>query len=112
MATSDGPANPSIPTIGAHLRFASATYALPGPTITSTARIDSVPYASAAIACAPPTRYSSSTPASAAAARTVSSTVPSARGGEHTTTSGTPATRAGIAVMSTDDASGARPPGT
>ena len=35
--------------------LASATYILPGPTILSTLGIDSVPYASAAIACAPPT---------------------------------------------------------
>ena len=39
-----------------------------GPTMTSTAGIDSVPYANAAIACAPPTGCTASTPASAAAA--------------------------------------------
>ena len=61
-------------------RLASATYRLPGPTITSTGRIDSVPYASAAIACAPPTRYTSSTPASAAAASVGCGTRPSAAG--------------------------------
>src|SRR6478672_11407072 len=36
--------------------------------MTSTGRIVSVPYASAAMACAPPMRYTSVTPASAAAA--------------------------------------------
>ena len=37
------------------LVMAAVTQRLPGPTILSTARIVSVPYASAAIACAPPT---------------------------------------------------------
>ena len=46
-----------------------------------------MPYASAAIACAPPTRYTTSTPASAAAARIASWTVPSGRGGVHSATS-------------------------
>ena len=35
--------------------FAAVTQRLPGPTILSTAGIVSVPYARAAIACAPPT---------------------------------------------------------
>src|SRR4051812_6608945 len=53
--TSDGPANDDgTPTRPATSRLATATYTLPGPTITSTGRIDSVPYAMAAIACAPP----------------------------------------------------------
>ena len=55
-ASSLGPAMPSIPTWPTTWRFASCTYGLPGPTITSTGRTDSVPYASAAIACAPPMR--------------------------------------------------------
>ena len=102
IATSDGPAKPSMPTTARPLRFASATYALPGPTITSTGGIDSVPYASAAIACAPPIRYSSSTSASAAAASTASSTrAVGAAAASTRTTSGTPATRAGTAVIST-----------
>src|SRR2546428_7118990 len=84
--TSDGPANAEgMPTAPATSRLARATYTLPGPTITSTARIDSVPYAIAAIACAPPTRYTSSTPAMDAAASTSSGTVPSRRGGTHST---------------------------
>ena len=40
MATSEGPANPSIPTMGATMRLAADVYALPGPTMTSTGRID------------------------------------------------------------------------
>jgi hypothetical protein len=54
----------------------------------------------------------SSTPAIAAAARIASLTRPFESGGEHNNTSGTPATRAGSTVIRTDDASGARPPGT
>ena len=38
--------------------FAAATYALPGPTILSTRGTVAVPYASAAMACAPPSRSS------------------------------------------------------
>ena len=45
-------------------RLASCTYRLPGPTITSTARTVCVPYVSAATACAPPIRYTRSTPSS------------------------------------------------
>ncbi len=92
-----------MPTMPATSRFAAATYTLPGPTITSTGRMVSVPYASAAIACAPPTRYTSSNPTSAAAASVGAATCPSGPAGTHSTTSGTPATCAGIAVMSTVD---------
>src|SRR3972149_3586872 len=46
---------------------------LPGPTILSTRRIVAVPYASAATACAPPTRQPSVTPAIRAAASTAGS---------------------------------------
>jgi histidinol dehydrogenase len=60
----------------------------------------------------PPTRYTSSTPASAAAARIPGATDPSACGDVTRTTSGTPATLAGTAVMSTVDTSGARLDGT
>ncbi len=69
--------------------------------MTSTASIDSVPKAMAAMAWAPPTRYTSSTPASAAAAREASSMRPSAAGGTHSTTRPTPATRAGTTHIST-----------
>ena len=51
-----GPAMPSMPTCPTTWRLASCTHALPGPAITSTACTDSVPYASAAIAWAPPIR--------------------------------------------------------
>src|SRR5262245_42283025 len=85
---------------------------LPGPTILSTRLIVSVPYASAAMACAPPTRYASVTPAMRAAVSTTGSRDLSAPGGDTSTISGTPATRAGIAVISTVDGYAARPPGT
>ena len=56
------------------------------------------------MAWAPPIAYTSSTPARAAAASVEVATRPVVRsGGTHSTTSGTPATRAGTAVMSTDD---------
>jgi hypothetical protein len=69
--------------------------------MTSTGRTDSVPYAMAPTAWAPPTAYTSSTPAMAAAANVTCGTEPVASGGTHNTTSGTPATFAGIAVIST-----------
>lgn len=74
---------------------------LPGPTILSTRRIVAVPYASAATACAPPTRQPSLTPAIRAAASTAGSTRPPGPGGVTRTISRTPATRAGTAVIST-----------
>ena len=85
IATSDAPASPSMPTVPNTWRFASATYALPGPTITSTGRSVPAPNAIAAIACAPPTRYTSSTSAIAAAARIASWTcaVGSGRRAQH-----------------------------
>ncbi len=102
--TSDGPAKAEgTPTMPDTWRFASATYRLPGPTMTSTASIDSVPKAMAAMAWAPPTRYTSSTPANAAAASEASSMRPSAAGGTHSATRLTPATRAGTAHMRTVD---------
>ena len=55
-----GPAIPSIPTADDTSRLASCTYRLPGPAIRSTRPIASVPNASAAIAWAPPTAYTSS----------------------------------------------------
>ncbi len=92
-----------MPTVPTTSRLAAATYALPGPTITSTGRIVAVPYVIAAIACAPPTRYTSSTPSSSAAARVGAAISPSGPGGAHRTTSCTPATWAGITVMRTVD---------
>ena len=62
-----------------------------------------MPYASAAIACAPPTRYTCSpTPATTIAAATAGF-CSSVRGGVTITSRGTPATRAGIALISTED---------
>src|SRR5262249_9487015 len=101
--SSDGPGRDSMPTMPATSRLASVTYTLPGPTTTSTGGIDFVPYANAAIACAPPTRYTSSTPTNAAAANVAAGTLPSGPGGTQRASSGTPATRAGIAVMRTVD---------
>ena len=63
--------------------------------------MDSVPKAMAPMACAPPTGWISSTPATAAAARTASSTRPSTLGGTQRATDPTPATLAGTAHMST-----------
>ena len=71
--------------------------------MTSTGRIDSVPNATAPIACAPPTETTSRTPATDAAANTTSGTAPSGPGGTHNTISSTPATDAGTAVISTVD---------
>ena len=72
----------------------------------------SVPYAIAATACAPPMAKTLSTSAILAAARTVGSGRPSLAAGEHKITSLTPATRAGIAVISTVEGNGTLPPGT
>jgi hypothetical protein len=64
------------------------------------------------MACAPPTRYTSSMARSAAAASVAWGTEPSGPGGTHRAISGTPATWAGMAVISTVDGYTARPPGT
>ena len=98
--------------LAATSRLAVATQTFPGPTMTSTAadRLGAVGHGRDRLRAAD--AYTSSTPASAAAARMPAATVPSGSGGEHSTTSATPATRAGIAVISTVEISGARPPGT
>jgi hypothetical protein len=108
---SETPATMSMPTVPYTRRFAAATYALPGPQILSTGRIDSVPYASAAIACAPPIAHALVTPARCAAASTSGLRRPSGAG-TTITISRTPATCAGIAPISTDDGYAALPPGT
>src|SRR6185312_9374490 len=95
-----GAAGESIATAPVTWSFASATYALPGPTMRSTGGMVSVPYAIAAMAPAPPTANTRSTFAIAAAART-SGEGSRPRGGEHNTTSPTPAARAGMAPMRT-----------
>ena len=64
-STSEGPAGISIAAPeGSPLTrvFAHVTQALPGPKILQTLGTDSVPYAMAAIACAPPTLKMSLTP--------------------------------------------------
>ena len=78
---------------------------MPGPTITSTRGTDSVPYASAAIACAPVTWNTASTRHSRAAARIVGF------GDAARYTSSTPAARAVTTPITTDDGYGWRPPG-
>src|SRR5206468_12474546 len=103
---------PSIPTTPATWRFASVTWTFPGPTIRSTDGIDSVPYAIAATAWAPPLLATSVAPARVAAYSTAAWTVPSRCGGVHTTISSTPATTAGTTVIATVDGYLARPPGT
>src|SRR5215208_1350696 len=70
-----------------------------------------VPNAIAAIAPAPPIANTRSTPAISAAASTTLDGVPDDEGGEQRITSRTPATRAGIAPISTLLGYAARPPG-
>ena len=55
------------------------------------------------MACAPPIRYTSSTPAMEAAHRVAASILPSEAGGTHRAMLPTPATRAGAAHMRTVD---------
>ena len=81
-SSSLGPAGKSIAQTPATCSFASATYALPGPTMRSTRGTVSVPYAIAAIAPAPPNANTRSTSASAAAASTTPDGSPSSPGGE------------------------------
>ena len=103
MTTSLGPASRSTSTRPRTCRFASATYAFPGPAIFATAGMLAVPKARAATACAPPTRTTrSSSPTSTRAAATAG-LASMARGGVATRISRTPATRAGIAFISTED---------
>src|SRR5919107_3993348 len=86
----------------------------PGPVTRSTLRHGPAPYANIAIAWAPPTAYTSSTPSSAQAARIVGCGTPplSAWGEDVSAIDSTPATCAGTTFMTTLDTSGARPPGT
>ena len=100
-----------MPTRPLTCRFASVTYALPGPTIRSTRGTERVPNARAPTACAPPLLTTSVAPALRAAYRTAAGTEPSACGGVHRTLVSTPATTAGTTVMHTDEGYTARPPG-
>src|SRR5436190_5885363 len=101
----------SIPTEPNTSFFAAATYLLPGPVILSTRGIVSVPNASAAIACAPPTAKTSLTPSSTSAAATAGllRTVP---GGVVTSILVSPAILARTTFITTDDGYAAVPPGT
>ena len=103
MRISLGPAIMSMETLPKTCFFASATNALPGPTILSTFGTVSVPYARAAIACAPPTLKILSTPAIFAAAMITGLTEPSFCGGVVMTSSLTPAIFAGMASIKTVD---------
>src|SRR4051812_11357257 len=87
---------------------------LPGPVTRSTLRQGPAPYANIAIAWAPPTAYTSSTPSSSHAARIVGCGRPpdSARGDDVSAIDPTPATCAGTTFITTLDTSGATPPGT
>ena len=73
--------------------LAVVTQVLPGPNSLSHFGMDSVPYAMAAIACAPPTLKTRSIPALRAATRTAGSAVPWRVGGVHITRTGQPAMR-------------------
>ena len=90
-----------MPTLPKTARLARVTKRFPGPTMVSTARTDSVPYASAAIAWAPPITATSATPSSCAAASTAGWARPSGPGGVATITESTPATWAGMTFIST-----------
>ena len=76
-----GPAGRSIATRAATARLAAVTHALPAPKILSTAGTDAVPYASAAMAWAPPAFRMRSTPPMRAATSTGAATDPSRPGG-------------------------------
>jgi hypothetical protein len=102
-----GPAWKSIAQSGATSALAAATHALPGPTILSARVIDAVPYASAAMACAPPSLSTRVAPASMAAQQ-----IAGVIAGQTTVIWRTPAVRAGTTVMIRLETSGNLPPGT
>ena len=85
------------------MRLAAATQTLPGPTILSTRGTISVPYASAAMAWAPPILKTRCTPARRAAISTSGGSGHRARGGVAMKISGTSTTEAGTAFMITLD---------
>src|SRR5665811_1432983 len=103
MTTSLGPASRSTVTYSLTMRLAAATYRLPGPAIIRHRGTVSVPYAIAAMACAPPTLNTRYPPTRPAAASVTGFTDPSAPGGTQKTISSTPATLAGIPVIKTVD---------
>merc|ERR1719503_10760 len=90
-----GPANMSMPVIPKSMRFASATYALPGPTMMSAGWPEKQPYPMAPIACTPPTQRMTSAPAKCIAYRVPGWILPvPLSGGDAATTFFTPATLA------------------
>jgi hypothetical protein len=93
-------------------RFAATTQGLPGPTIFAHCLTLFVPYATAATATAPPTRYTVFTPAICAATNVAASKSPPGPGGVTTQISGTPATTAGTVVIITTDGKAPLPRGT
>ena len=98
-----GPYSPSMPTSPYTCFFANVTKILPGPQMMSTRGTVSVPNAMAAMAWAPPMRNMRSTPAMSAATSTAGAGIWSPLVGVQTMTSSTPATLAGMAVISTVD---------
>ena len=101
-----------MPTSPKSIFLAAVTKTLPGPHSMSTAGTVSVPYAMAAIACAPPMPKTRSTPAMSAATSTDGSGEPLGPGGVTAITSETPAILAGTMVMMAVEGSGAEPAGT
>ena len=99
-----------MPTRPNSWRLASATNALPGPTIMSTGPMPSIPKAIAASACTPPSAKMRSAPEVAIACSVGACTVP-ARGGVHAVTSATPATFGTSTVMNAQASIGTRPDG-
>src|ERR1700728_940707 len=74
--------------------------------------MDSLPYAMAAMAWAPPTLNICSTPALRAATRTAGFALPARFGAVHISFTGHPASAAGTASMMAVDGRGAEPAGT
>ncbi len=94
-----GPASRSIPTLPNSWRLASATYALPAPTIMSTGSNSARPNAIAASAWTPPRQRIRSAPEEAIACSTAGWMPPPSRGGALATTRPTPATFGTTTVM-------------
>eukprot|EP00160_Parvularia_atlantis_P017032 Unigene5691_Nuclearia_a/m.17369 Unigene5691_Nuclearia_a/g.17369 ORF Unigene5691_Nuclearia_a/g.17369 Unigene5691_Nuclearia_a/m.17369 type:complete len:338 (+) Unigene5691_Nuclearia_a:353-1366(+) len=115
-STSDGPAGMSIATMAllsfCTSIFAAVTYWLPGPQILSTLGTDSVPYAIANTACAPPALRMRDAPICSAMYSTSGAMLPSGPGGLARMISLHPATLAGTPSMYAVDGRIAVPPGT
>ena len=101
IADSVGPASTSMPTRPNSSRFASATYALPGPTMMSARGAPNRPKTIVATACTPPISRTMSAPARSRAKATAGS-IDSPRGGVQATTKDTPATLAVVTLMMAD----------